>query len=196
MRQRENIAAVASLDIDLLGFIFFAKSPRYVGEILAPTPSHIGRVGVFVDEQIGTIVNVAKLNNLTHLQLHGKESPKMCLELKNRGYRIIKAFQISGRESFAECSEYEDAADMLLFDTASTGYGGSGKKFDWSLLEAYAGKLPYLLSGGISASDIDDIVQIKDPRLWGVDLNSRFESSPAVKDVEQLNKFINQLKQQ
>lgn len=196
MRQAENIAAVATMDIDLMGFIFFAKSARYVDGDLPSTPNHIGRVGVFVDEPIEAIISLAQRNLLTHLQLHGKESPEMCAELKNRGYTIIKAFQISSKESFAQCLDYETAADILLFDTASKGYGGSGKKFDWSLLNAYTGELPYILSGGICADDIEDIAQIKDPRLWGVDLNSRFESAPALKDVEQLNKFINQLKQQ
>lgn len=194
MRQAENIAAVASMDIDLMGFIFFSKSPRYVSSVLVPTPGHIGRVGVFVDESIERIIYIAEQNNLCCLQLHGKESSEMCAQLKKRGYTIIKTFQISSCESFVQCRDYENTADMLLFDTASTGYGGSGKKFDWSLLNSYTGKLSYILSGGICAEDIDDIVQIKDPRLWGVDLNSRFESAPALKDIEQLNKFINQLK--
>lgn len=194
MRQPENIAAVASLNIDLMGFIFFAKSPRYVADTLAPTPDHIGRVGVFVDECFETIIRIARLHNLTHVQLHGNESPERCVELKKRGYTIIKAFQISNYESFAQCHDYEQAADMLLFDTASQGYGGSGRKFDWSCLAAYTGKLPYILSGGVSADDMENIMQITDPRLWGVDLNSRFEQAPALKNIDQLNQFIAQLR--
>lgn len=196
MRHAENIAAVATLDIDLMGFIFFAKSPRYVSNIIPTTPDNIGRVGVFVDESLDTIVQIAQRHSLTHLQLHGTESPELCLELKTKDYTIIKAFQIANADSFVKCIDYEDVTDMLLFDTACTSHGGSGKKFDWSLLDSYTGKLPYILSGGISLETAGDITQIKDPRLWGVDLNSCFEQAPALKDTEKLNQFINQLKHQ
>lgn len=110
------------------------------------------------------------------------------------GYTIIKAFQIRCRESFVGCRDYENAVDLLLFDTASAGYGGSGSSFDWLWLRSYTGALPYILSGGISIENIDDVLKIEDPRLWGVDLNSRFERAPAIKDIELLDRFINQLK--
>lgn len=194
MRHADNISAVASMDIDLMGFIFFAKSPRYVSSALPSTPSHIGRVGVFVDAPMERIINIADLNSLTHIQLHGTESPEVCAALKDRGYTVIKAFQIENPDSFARCSEYNNWADMLLFDTASAGFGGSGKSFDWSWLSAYEGELPYILSGGISLDTADDISHIRDSRLWGVDLNSRFEQAPALKDTDLLNEFITKLK--
>lgn len=193
MRQPENISAIASLDVDLIGFIFYPRSPRYVNTLLPSTPKHIGRVGVFVDAQEEEIIKTAESNNLTHLQFHGSEQPKLCSELKKRGYKIIKAFQIENIDSFVKCQNYEGAVDLFLFDTASPSFGGSGQSFNWSLLENYPGNLPYILSGGISLYDIENIIQIKDTRLWGVDLNSRFEQSPALKDAILLNLFINKL---
>lgn len=196
MRQTENISAVAALEISLLGFIFHPCSPRYVSGTLPPTPDRIGRVGVFVNASFDTIVHLAQRHELNHLQLHGEESPELCLKLKEAGYIVIKAFQIEDFESFMRCREYEQAVDMLLFDTASGSYGGSGRRFDWSLLNTYTGKRPYILSGGISVSDTSDILQITDSRFWGIDLNSRFEHAPAIKDIKLLEQFINQLKQQ
>lgn len=196
MRLADNIAAVASMDIDLMGFIFYPPSTRYVTGMVASTPKNIGRVGVFVNESSEKILEIAQLNHLTHLQLHGAESPELCMELKTKGYSIIKAFQIAGRDSFAQSKDYEQVADILLFDTASASHGGSGKSFDWSWLNDYTAELPYILSGGISPDMATDIAQIKDPRLWGVDLNSQFEIAPALKDITMLNQFISQLKQQ
>lgn len=194
MRQAENICAVASLGIDLIGFIFYPPSPRYVSDVPVMTPESIGRVGVFVDAPFDTMMQTAHRHLLTHIQLHGDESPELCRRLKNEGYTVMKAIRVASADSFNKCTEYEYVVDMFLFDTASAAYGGSGSKFDWSLISTYyTCELPYLLSGGINMYDIESILKIEDSRLLGVDLNSCFESAPALKDVKLLNQFIKQL---
>lgn len=194
MRQAENIGEVASLGIDLIGFIFYPPSPRYVSDALAMTPKGIGRVGVFVDATFDTIIEMAHHHLLTHIQLHGDEPPELCRRVKNEGYTVTKAIRVASAESFDKCTEYECVVDMFLFDTASAAYGGSGSKFDWSLISTYyTGELPYLLSGGINMYDIESIMKIEDGRLLGVDLNSCFEYAPALKDAKLLKQFIKQL---
>ena len=132
---------------------------------------------------------------LDYLQLHGNESPELCRELREKGYRIIKAISVSSEEDIRKTESYESAVDYFLFDTRCTGYGGSGQTFDWSILKHYEGQTPFLLSGGIRLELLPQLLRFSHPQLIGFDLNSGFESAPGLKDAKRIQSFINQLKQ-
>ena len=188
MREAENIREVEALGIDLMGFIFWPKSSRYVSERPAYLPEKAKRVGVFVDETIEKVKDIAKTYQLDLIQLHGKESPNYAEKLSD--YRLIKAFNIASADDFAACAAYEGKVDFFLFDTKGKSVGGNGEKFDWRVLKAYQGKTPFLLSGGIAPDDAARIKAIRHPQYAGIDLNSRFEREPALKDINKLKTFL------
>ena len=206
MREAENIREVeqlstvnCQLSIDLMGFIFWPKSSRYVSERPAYLPTTCKCVGVFVDERIEEVQRIAKEYALDFIQLHGHETPDYIRQLDdqfsiiNYQLSIIKAFNIATADDFAACIPYEGLVDYFLFDTKGKSVGGNGEKFDWSVLKAYHGRTPFLLSGGIGPDDATRIKAIRHPRYAGIDLNSRFELSPALKDITVLRKFLNEL---
>jgi len=195
MREERNIRAVERLPVDWMGFIFYSGSSRYVGEKLSHIPEKVKRVGVFVNEQPEIVRERAEQNRLQILQLHGDESPSFCRELQDEGFQVMKAFGVKADQPFPseEVQRYEACCDYLLFDTKTPMHEGSGKKFDWELLNDYRGTIPFLISGGISPGDAEVIKAFSHPQLMGVDLNSGFETSPAIKDVSLLQTFINQL---
>ena len=192
MREAENIREVEQLSIDLMGFIFWPKSSRYVSERPAYLPTKCKRVGVFVDERIEEVQRIAKEYALDFIQLHGHETPDYIRQLDD--LNIIKAFNIATADDFAACIPYEGLVDYFLFDTKGKSVGGNGEKFDWSVLKAYHGRTPFLLSGGIGPDDATRIKAIRHPRYAGIDLNSRFELSPALKDVEKIKSFLEKVK--
>lgn len=192
MRDAENIREVEALGIDMMGFIFWPKSSRYVGERPAYLPKSCKRVGVFVDEQIEKVQRIADLYAFDVIQLHGNESPEYVLKLQGRS--LIKAFNIASPEDIGQTKAYEGIVDYFLFDTKGKSVGGNGKKFDWSVLEAYGGDTPFLLSGGIGPHDVERVKAFHHPRCIGIDLNSCFEISPALKDVNKLKGFIKQIR--
>jgi phosphoribosylanthranilate isomerase len=198
----ENMQQLEELPIDFIGFIFYSKSPRFAGngrmpaEIVKKLPSRIRKTGVFVSESPNIVTALAAEYALDAVQLHGDESPADCLALKQRlpaETTLIKAFPIAGPADFAPTAAYISACDYFLFDTKTTHYGGSGRSFDWSALAAYRAPTPFFLSGGVSATDADRIRQISHPALFGVDLNSRFETAPGVKNITLLQTFIETL---
>ncbi len=199
MREKANIAEVAALNPTMMGFILYDKSPRYVGvKELPETPDDIMRVGVFVDAEMQYIVDMVNYHNLDFVQLHGTESVKTCEALRKADIGVIKAISVANEADIASAAKYADSVDCLLFDTKCEGHGGSGKRFDWSLLESYAAlniETPYMLSGGIDETMAEEINELaaKYENFAGVDLNSRFESEPAIKDVAKLSKFIEKL---
>jgi len=204
MREAENIREVASLGIDLMGFIFWAKSSRYVSERPAYLPTQCKRVGVFVDEDIETVRRLAADYALDYIQLHGHESPEYIRALRVvDGFpvdiRLIKAISVSGRDDIATYKAYEGLVDYFLFDTKCPSVGGSGQQFDWSVLSAYDGNTPFLLSGGIGPDDAPRLHQafalngFPVEKCIGIDLNSRFELAPGLKDAAALRKFLNEL---
>ena len=283
MRDAQNIREVAALGVNLIGLIFYPKSPRYVESISSdagiipdyssltpdPLPEGEGRnmldkqlkaeetkgetrnkqpvsaqlkstqskapfnkvttplslgegqggeavhggeavqggeaaipkfVGVFVDDMPQNIVTAVSNYHLSYVQLHGDESPVMIDNLRRTlvpdivpQIKIIKAISVSSAEDLKRCEQYEGHVDLFLFDTKCKGYGGSGQKYDWSVLEAYTGQTPFLLSGGIGPDDIDRLRDFHHPQCVGIDLNSKFETAPGMKDVEMLKKFINSL---
>jgi phosphoribosylanthranilate isomerase len=194
LQDSANITGVASLNPDYMGFIFYKKSPRYAGAlnpgVLDTLPSGICKTGVFVDEATRTVFDTAKRYQLDTIQLHGTESPAECTSYRRHGLKVIKAVSISSKEDLQASDAYANCCDYLLFDTKTPLHGGSGKQYDWSLLDHYHGELPFFLSGGISFDDTDRILAFSHPRLYAVDINSRFEISPGIKDIETLARFV------
>ena len=192
MREADNIHEVEALGVDWLGLIFWPKSSRYVSQRPDYLPNQVKRVGVFVDEEAGHVMQTADEYGLDLIQLHGHESPEYLSLLK--GHRIIKAFNIAIPSDFRETAPYEGLADYFLFDTKGKQVGGNGEKFDWGILEAYKGNTPFLLSGGIGPDDVEQVRAINHPKCIGIDLNSRFEIAPGLKDVSKLKEFIEKVK--
>jgi len=222
MRDTENIRAVSELDIDMMGFIFWQKSPRFVMMISSqagiipdyseeelkkrkgeksPAANRVKRVGVFVDDMPQSIVTRVYNYNLDYVQLHGEESREMIENFRRTvdpdikpGIKIIKTISVGCKDDLQKCKDYVGVVDMFLFDTKCDNAGGSGKQFDWSILDEYDGDIPFLLSGGIGPDDAEKVKAFHHPQFAGIDLNSRFEIEPGVKDIEKLKKFISELK--
>lgn len=194
MREEENIREVAELPIDWMGFIFYPPSSRFVSILPHFLPEPEMRTGVFVNENIQRMLQIASYFGLRNIQLHGDESPTLCALLRQQGYRVVKAINIRSEVDIERVRDYESVCDYALFDTPCAQRGGSGKKFDWKLLEQYDGKLPFLLSGGIGPGDIEALQEFVHPQLAGYDLNSRFEKRPAYKDAALLKSFIQQIR--
>ena len=201
MRDAENIREIERLGIDMMGFIFWPKSSRYVSERPAYLPTNCKRVGVFVDEDIEQVKRTADEYQLDMIQLHGSELPDYICGLRAdvSSPAIIKAFNIATKEDFETTKPYEGIVDYFLFDTKGPSVGGNGAKFDWTVLADYVGKTPFLLSGGIGPDDAEVLTSHLSPltskKCIGIDLNSRFELAPGMKDVSALRKFLNELNQ-
>ncbi len=198
MRLSANIRRVNSLAVDWMGFIFYPPSPRYLKRIPRYLPERAKRVGVFVDAAPHYVQSRVKQYGLHLLQLHGWETPDECRHLRETtGCPVIKAISISETTDFDHLHRYEGAADYFLFDTATTTRGGCGRQFDHRLLRHYKGKIPFLLSGGLGLDDVATVLEWQNhPQFAGIDLNSRFELRPGVKNVELLHHFLNTLKKQ
>ena len=192
MRDAQNIRDVESLGVDWIGMIFWPKSKRYVAEVPSYLPGHLKKVGVFVDSTLDDILQHISDYQLDIIQLHGQESPDFAKALKP--HTIIKAFNIEKADDLLQTEKYEGIADYFLFDTKGKMVGGNGQKFDWSVLTTYQGKTPFLLSGGIGPEDVESVKSFHHPRCIGIDLNSRFESEPGFKDINQLKTFINNIR--
>jgi phosphoribosylanthranilate isomerase len=177
--------------VQCIGTIFYPLSKRYVTNLL-PTTSNTHKVGVFVDEELTKIEEISIEQDLQIIQLHGNESPEYC-EALSKKYRIIKAFGVSTAFDFHELIPYQKYVDFFLFDTFTPEHGGSGKKFNWKILEEYHLSTPFFLSGGIQLSDVQDLKEIEHPQFYGVDINSGFEVSPGIKNIELIKKFIDEL---
>lgn len=197
MREAANIAAISALNIDYMGFIFYEKSLRYVEDaspILENCPSHIQKVGVFVNSSIEYIIEKINDFQLQVVQLHGNESVALITSLKEqiapKGIQIWKAISIEKGFDFSTLAMYVPWVDYFLFDTKTPNYGGSGQKFDWTTLEQYQYSTPFFLSGGISPEDKTHIKQLDFKQLYGLDLNSKFEISPALKNIDALKYFL------
>ena len=199
MRDADNIREVEALGIDCLGFIFWPKSSRYVSEKPSYLPTKCKRVGVFVDASIGDVMTIAEQYQLDLIQLHGSESPSYIAQLTShlrslslsKGIQIIKALNIATTDDLEATKRYEGYVDYFLFDAKGKRVGGNGEKFDWSVLSAYKGNTPFLLSGGIGPDDAERIRDFHHPHCIGIDLNSRFETEPGIKDIVKLNTFLN-----
>lgn len=211
MRDADNIRDISALGVDMIGLIFYPPSPRYVQQfssgagIIPDYAPDMGktplRVAVFVDDMPQNIVTRVYNYKLDYIQLHGNE-PRETLEnlratidpdIKPK-VTIIKAISVSSAEDIKKYKEYVGAADLFLFDTECKTVGGSGEQFDWQVLQAYDGDVPFLLSGGIGPDDVERIKNFHHPKCIGIDLNSKFEIEPALKDVEKLKQFLVKVK--
>ena len=194
MREPENIEKVAQLGVDMMGFIFYPKSPRFASQSVARTAAdkNVCRVGVFVNESVELISDKIQLFDLNAVQLHGNESRELCEQLheQNRLLKVIKAISVSTAGDIQKYKEYVGAVDYFLFDTKCKTVGGSGQQFDWQVLENYDGDVPFILSGGIGPEDVERIRNFHHPKCIGIDLNSKFEMEPGLKDVEMLKTFL------
>ena len=215
MRDARNIREVSQLGVDMIGMIFYPKSPRYVEmqsshagiipdyakeDINIKSSKSPARVGVFVDDMVQNIVTRVVNYHLDYVQLHGNEPREMCENLRltldpdiRPGIKIIKAISVSDASDIQKYKEYVGAVDLFLFDTKCKTVGGSGQQFDWQVLEQYDGEVPFLLSGGIGPEDASRLHAFHHPKCIGIDLNSRFEIEPGVKDVEKLKGFLNEI---
>ena len=214
MRDGENIHEVAALGVDYIGMIFWNGSSRNVTMVpthagiipdrssLSPLTSHLSpqRVGVFVDEMPQNIITRVANYQLDVVQMHGKESPTVIRNLRatldpdiRPGIQFWKAINVGCVDDLKTCEHYFDCIDTFVFDTRATVPGGSGQQFDWQLLDAYHGPVPFLLSGGIGPDDAERVKAFHHPQCIGIDLNSRFEKAPALKDVALLRSFLAQL---
>ncbi len=190
MRDAENIRKVERLGIDMMGFICWERSLRYVSEVPAYLPQ-CERVGVFVNPTLDEIQKYNKGFDFSYIQLHGSESAEFCQAVREKtGSKVIKAISISSEADLALAGQYEGFVDLLLFDTKCTNFGGSGKQFSWDILRDYRNVLPFLLSGGIGPEDTERLRQFHHPKCLGFDINSRFEIEPGIKDIEKIKTFI------
>ena len=195
MHDSNNIKDLLNLDIDYMGMIFYEKSPRYVEQPPLYTPTDkVKKVGVFVNEDFQTIMEKSEVFNLDIIQLHGNETPELCKKIKAAGLGVFKAFGVDDNFDFQITHPYSECTSLFVFDTKTKDYGGSGKKYNWKKLHEYNGKTPFLLSGGISVDDANQIKSFEHPQFAGVDLNSGFEISPGIKDIEKIRLFIEQVR--
>lgn len=198
MKIPDNLQAISALQPDYLGFIFYPKSKRYMAGSLTPEmvralPASIQRVGVFVNADPVHVLRQAKLFDLDMLQLHGDESPEDCELLQGKGYQLVKAFGLNQNFNFEQLKRYASVVDFYLFDTKGPAYGGNGKVFDWTILAQYDQHKPFFLSGGIGLEELKELEKLQGMRLHALDVNSRFELEPGLKNVDLVLTFKEQL---
>ena len=194
LRTEQNLTKVTG-SLDMIGLNFYMPSIRCVAleaEAYDILPASVKRVGVFVNESKESILNKISEFGLDYVQLHGGESIEFGLDIAKHA-QVIKVFRIESEEDLKNLEEHT-YAEYYLFDTYTDGFGGSGSKFDWSILNHYNGDIPFLLAGGIGPDDTDSITSINHPMFRGVDINSKFESEPAVKDMKMIDRFIEVVK--
>lgn len=201
MREPQNISDIAGLQPDMLGFIFYPKSSRWVGQLSPQSVRqlvNIGKIGVFVDADLDTIVKAIQLYGLDGVQLHGSEPPTLCAEIQDRvpTCYVCKAFGIDRTFHFEDIAAYTKVCSYFLFDTKVPTHGGAGFTFDWSLLQAYKEKTPFYLAGGIGLEEIPAIKDffVREHRLLGIDINSRVEDRPGLKSTQLVSQIIQELK--
>ncbi len=187
LREPSNIKEVLSLDPQYIGFIFYPSSARFVGELdieYIKGLKDVKKTAVFVNASLEEIVTVVNKYQFDAIQLHGHESVAFCKDVKEKtGLELIKAFGIDSEFDFNQLEPYLLVADYFLFDTKTSIYGGSGRVFNWDVLKRYPFDKHYFLSGGIDPDNFQDAYTFEDERLYAIDLNSRFESSPGIKNI-------------
>lgn len=202
LKSPENIEQLTKLDVNFMGFIFFERSKRFVADtlnkkIIKAIPNNIKKISVFVNARSEDILWTLKDydSNFDYVQCHGDETPDFCQDLKKMGFGIIKTFQMDEKFDFSRLKAYESVVDYFLFDTSSKNYGGSGQKFDWTLLDNYQGNKPFFLSGGIKPGDIKRLQNFNHPQFYAIDINSGFEDEPGLKNINLIETFSKKLKE-
>ena len=199
LRDQKNIQEVLALKPDLVGFIFYKGSPRYVGRefpvhFIKDLPNFIGKVGVFVNESVEQILNISEKYGLDYVQLHGEESAQDCEGLKKRGIKVIKAIPVSDLKDLNVAERFDNKVDYILFDTRGKYRGGNGIPFNWDILKSYPFTTPYFISGGLGIAELKKLSNCEFPGYAGVDLNSLFEISPSIKDIFMLKEGFGYIK--
>ncbi len=199
MRHPDNIRELVKLKPDYMGFIFYEVSPRYAGNMLTRStlsliPEQIKKTGVFVNSTPEAITHTIQRFGLDAVQLHGVETPAFCAAVKNTGVEVIKAFALKSKSDLIPANKYKACCDFLLFDTPTLDYGGSGRKFNWDLLKEQEISLPFFLSGGLEESDAETILNECPVPPYGVDLNSRFETEPGLKNIKAIERFMKRIR--
>ena len=194
LNNQSDIDQLNNIDIDFMGFIFYNKSLRFLKPEIKISKVAKDRVGVFVNESLENIQEKIKEYELTHVQLHGNETPGFCKKIMDY-CKVIKAFRVYEGFKLEKTTDYIENCDFFLFDTFSEDYGGSGKKFDWEIIKKINFK-KFLLSGGINLNSINDIYSLKNENdyLFGIDINSKFEIKPGNKDLNKIKVLVNNLK--
>lgn len=196
MRQADNILNVGDLLPDYMGFIFYKKSPRYVGDdfkLPENLPLTIKKVGVFVNEKVDNVLHLVNASGIEYVQLHGDETVKECEELKSHNLKIIKVFSVDDEMTFEETKPYIGVVDYFLFDTKGKYYGGNAKRFNWQVLERYHQHVPFFLSGGLNEDNVEEALMLQNMNLHALDINSGVEESPGLKDISKIkaiHKFL------
>jgi phosphoribosylanthranilate isomerase len=198
MRDVENIKALIELKPDFIGFIFYDKSPRFIGndadvELINSIPRDIKKVGVFVNATVDFILQNVRKYGLNYVQLHGNEMPDFCRNLRLKGVNIIKAFRVDNDFVFGQVNNYKPHVDFFLFVAKGDGYGGNGVAFDWNILKKYDNQKPYFLAGGVSLDNLD-VLETIIPQPYAMDVNSKFEVEPALKDIEKLEDLFDKIR--
>jgi len=217
MKYQDNMEAVADLQPDYMGFIFYDKSSRFFDNEIPKLSESINKTGVFVDADLDEVFRMIEKHNLKAIQLHGKESPEYCKKLRkfchseqseeshNKNLKqvqveIIKVFSIKNEFNFEVLNPYEDIVDYFLFDTKGKLPGGNGYTFNWDVLKDYPSTVPYFLSGGIGLDEVEKLKEFQESPAskycYAVDVNSKFEIEPALKDVEMVGRFVNRLQKE
>lgn len=199
LRETDNINAVVALQPDYIGFICYSRSPRYMvdelsAEDLKGVRDDVVKTGVFVNAVADVVDEHVNNYQFDAIQLHGNESPDFCRRFKGK-VTVIKAFGVNELFDFELLEPYADSVDMFLFDTSTPQHGGSGEVFNWDILHKYHLNIPFMLSGGISLENIAEVKKIQHPQLYGVDLNSRFEDKPGLKNIDKLKEAFTIIKQ-
>lgn len=198
MTQSDQVEQLAGMGVAFAGFIFYPKSPRYVFKHMTTTQlrkeNSINKVGVFVNSTIEEVLHLVDECRLHMVQLHGDESPKYCEKIADY-VSVVKAFRLSDNDSVEwMIRPYMEVCDMFMFDTMGAGYGGTGKKFDWNMLRQETIGKPFFLSGGIEPGDEEKLKAFKNEpvakALFAIDINSKFELSPGVKDMNLIRDFV------
>lgn len=195
----KNIDTISQEDINLMGFIFYPKSKRYVREDINKAvdnlPHHIKKVGVFVNATREEVIKRITQYHLDYVQLHGDESPEDCAYYKEKGIKVIKAFSIGQVDDLEKVALYSSYCDLFIFDTPTSDYGGSGLSFDWDVLKHYRQDTPYLLSGGLGLHNIKSALLLRDDRLIGFDLNSKLENDQHHKDITLVKELVKNIRE-
>lgn len=199
MREPGNIAALLAEKPDYVGLIFFKKSPRDAErtepEELPAFPEGIKKTGVFVNAPVEQMLYTASRYGLQALQLHGQESPETAARVKEAGYEVIKVFSVAESFDFEQLRPFLHVADYFLFDTKGKNAGGNGVAFDWEVLKAYPFDKPFFLSGGLDLENIAGISSLSHLPLYALDVNSRFETEPGIKDIASVRQLVHRLQE-
>ncbi|MFT4093735.1 MAG: phosphoribosylanthranilate isomerase [Niabella sp.] len=198
MTSLAQVAQLTAIGVDYAGFIFYEKSPRFVGNKINPADlkvlTGLKKVGVFVNETEENILNAVDRYGLDMVQLHGDEPPQFYDRLKSKA-DVIKVLRVQGNENLNDLLAPHHHAHYFLFDTKAGAYGGTGKKFDWSVLESQHFTRPYFLSGGIGAGDTEQVKAFTAANtVFALDINSKFETAPGVKDIQMIQEFVKMIR--